>query len=150
MAKKIKCIGSYCLEAQRKLLERGKNEEVVKEISIYPQCVELGPFSVSFLPVSHSIPESSGLIIKTDLGKVFHTGDFKLDKTPILGDPYDPSLWKAACVDLDVLVCDSTNVLVTQPAKSEKSLRIIFSPGNANNIEYLLLSLWLTLSSKKG
>ena len=49
--------------AQRKLLERGKNEEVVKEISIYPQSVELGPFSVSFLPVSHSIPESSGLII---------------------------------------------------------------------------------------
>ena len=109
--------------AQRKLLERGKNEEVVKEISIYPQCVEVGPFSVSFLPVSHSIPESSGLIIKTDLGKVFHTGDFKLDKTPILGDPYDPGLWKAACVDLDVLVCDSTNVLVTQPAKSEKSLK---------------------------
>jgi ribonuclease J len=109
--------------AQRKLSERGKNEEVVKEVSIYPKCVELDSFSVSFLPVSHSIPESSGLIIETELGKVFHTGDFKLDRTPILGDPFEPSLWKAACVDLDVLVCDSTNVLVTHPAKSEKSLK---------------------------
>ena len=109
--------------AKRKLLERGKNDRLVKQISIYPKCIEVGPFSISFVPVSHSIPESSGLIIETKLGKVFHTGDFKLDRTPILGDPFDPGLWTAACHNLDVLVCDSTNVLVTQSAKSEKSLK---------------------------
>ena len=108
---------------KRKLLERGGNEEIVNIIAPYPNSITLGPFEISFLPVSHSIPESSGLIIQTDAGKVFHTGDFKLDKTPILGDPFDPDLWTAACENLDVLVCDSTNVSVKAAAKSEKSLK---------------------------
>ena len=108
---------------KRKLLERGGNEELVNIIAPYPNSITLGPFEISFLPVSHSIPESSGLIIQTDAGKVFHTGDFKLDKTPILGDPFDPDLWTAACENLDVLVCDSTNVSVKAAAKSEKSLK---------------------------
>ena len=107
---------------KRKLVDRGVDEEIVQIIAPYPNSIKLGPFEISFLPVSHSIPESSGLIISTSAGKVFHTGDFKLDKTPILGDPYDPDLWKEACEKLDVLVCDSTNVSVKAAAKSEKSL----------------------------
>ena len=109
--------------AKRKLVDRGIDEKIVKIISPYPNSIQLGPFNISFLPVSHSIPESSGLVIQTSAGKVFHTGDFKLDRTPVLGDPYDSKLWKSACKNLDILVCDSTNVLETTVTKSEKSLK---------------------------
>jgi ribonuclease J len=53
------------------------------------QTVNLGKFKVEWVRVTHSIPDSAGLAIKTPLGNVFHTGDFKLDHTPIMGEPTD-------------------------------------------------------------
>ena len=50
--------------------------------SPWPETVKAGPFTVGFLPISHSIPESSALVIDTPGGRVMHTGDFKLDGTP--------------------------------------------------------------------
>ena len=51
--------------------------------------VRLGKFSAEFVRVTHSIPDSAGIMIRTPLGNVFHTGDFKLDHTPIMGEPTD-------------------------------------------------------------
>ena len=51
---------------------------------------ELGPFRVSFVPLSHSIPEGNALLIETPFGNIFHTGDWKLDETPVLGEPPSP------------------------------------------------------------
>ena len=48
--------------------------------------IELGPFKVRFVALSHSIPEGNGLLIETPFGRVFHTGDWKIDETPVLGE----------------------------------------------------------------
>jgi ribonuclease J len=54
-----------------------------------PATVEAGPFKVQFVPVSHSIPESSALIIDTPAGRIVHSGDFKLDGNPVVGEAFD-------------------------------------------------------------
>lgn len=106
--------------AQRKMEEAGQVPEVVIAADSYPQVIEAGPFKVSFLPLSHSIPESAGLVIDTPAGRIVHTGDFKLDETPVLGDPFDEALWREiAKPGVKVLVCDSTNVFSTHPGRSE-------------------------------
>src|SRR5438477_10693661 len=74
--------------------------------------VDLGPFNVEFIPVAHSIPESHALAIHTAAGTVLHTGDWKIDPTPIIGRPTDgrrlPELGDAGIM---ALVGDSTNAV---------------------------------------
>jgi ribonuclease J len=87
--------------------------------------VTAGPFKVQFVPVSHSIPESAALIIDTPAGRIVHSGDFKLDGTPIVGEPFDPKEWYAIAKEgkgVKVLVCDSTNVFSPLPGRSEATL----------------------------
>ncbi len=106
--------------AQRKLEEAGQVPEVVITAGVYPQVIEAGPFKVSYLPLSHSIPESAGLVIDTPAGRIVHTGDFKLDETPVLGDAFDEDLWReVAKPGVKALVCDSTNVFSPAPGRSE-------------------------------
>ena len=109
--------------AVRKLEERGLDPEIVQIVEPLPHKVELGPFKVSFLPVSHSIPESSGLIIDTPAGRIVHTGDFKLDQSPVVGEPFDPDLWgQLGRKGVKVLTCDSTNVFSPQDGRSEANV----------------------------
>ncbi|MEM1373833.1 MAG: ribonuclease J [Pseudomonadota bacterium] len=106
--------------ARRKLEEFGVPPEAVTTVSRYPEAVETGPFKVSFVPVSHSIPESSGLLIETPAGRVFHTGDFKLDPTPGVGEPFEPELFEEiAKGGVKALICDSTNVFSRTEGRSE-------------------------------
>lgn len=106
--------------AQRKMEEAGQVPEVVITADVYPQVIKAGPFKVSFLPLSHSIPESAGLVIDTPAGRVVHTGDFKLDETPVLGDTFDEEMWReVAKPGVKALVCDSTNVFSPAPGRSE-------------------------------
>ena len=53
------------------------------------ETIRLGKFEVEFVGVTHSIPDSAGLAIRTAVGNIFHTGDFKLDHTPVMGEPTD-------------------------------------------------------------
>ncbi|MEM9855522.1 MAG: ribonuclease J [Pseudomonadota bacterium] len=109
--------------ARRKLDEFGVAENAVTVMSKYPDAVEAGPFRVSFVPVSHSIPESSGLLIETPAGRVFHSGDFKLDEAPGVGEPFDPALFEEiAKGGLRALICDSTNVFSHHAGRSEASV----------------------------
>lgn len=111
------------LHAVRKLEDRGLDGEVVNIVAPYPETVSVGPFEVAFLPISHSIPESSGLLISTPGGRVVHTGDFKLDQSPIVGEAWDPDLWGKACAGgIRALVCDSTNIFSPNPGRSEATL----------------------------
>ncbi len=88
-----------------------------------PHVVEAGPFKVQFLPVSHSIPESSALIIDTPAGRIVHTGDFKLDATPVVGEAFDVvEARKVGDEGVKVLVCDSTNVFSLHEGRSESSV----------------------------
>ncbi|HVF93632.1 MAG TPA: ribonuclease J, partial [Sphingomonas sp.] len=85
---------------------------------------QLGPFGFTFVELSHSIPEPNALIIETPAGRVFHTGDWKLDPTPVIGTPPSPEAL-AAIGDkgIDVRVCDSTNVFNAEASGSESTVR---------------------------
>ncbi|MGH1353570.1 MAG: ribonuclease J [Thalassovita sp.] len=109
--------------ARGKLAEYGLSDKTVRTVSAFPEVVKAGPFEVSFLPISHSIPESSALVIDSPDGRVVHTGDFKLDPTPIVGEPFDPVLWgKVAEKGVKALICDSTNVFSPVAGRSEASI----------------------------
>ncbi len=109
--------------ARRKMEERGHPTEAVQTASPWPEQIKAGPFTVGFLPVSHSIPESAGLVIDSPAGRVVHTGDFKLDSNPVVGEPFDPDLWaEAAKPGVKALVCDSTNVFSSHPGRSESEV----------------------------
>ena len=109
--------------ARRKLDEFGIAEEAVTTVSRYPETVQAGPFTVSFVPVSHSIPESSGLLIETPGGRVLHSGDFKLDTAPGVGEPFDAAMFgEIAKRGVTAFVCDSTNVFSAHAGRSESSV----------------------------
>ncbi|MEO0745129.1 MAG: ribonuclease J [Pseudomonadota bacterium] len=109
--------------ARRKMSEYGHPDEAVRVAASWPDQVQAGPFKVGFLPMSHSIPESAALVIDTPDGRVIHSGDFKLDPTPIVGEPFDPDLWADVSRDgVKALICDSTNVFSAHPGRSEVSV----------------------------
>jgi ribonuclease J len=109
--------------ARRKMEEQGQPKAEVREIDALPHMVECGPFRVGYLPTSHSIPETSAVVIDTPAGRVVHTGDFKLDKTPILGAPFDEAAWaEVAKPGVLALACDSTNVFSDHAGRSEATL----------------------------
>lgn len=84
----------------------------------------LGPFDIEYLTLTHSIPEPSGVALRTPLGTVLHTGDWKIDPTPTLGPTTDVSTIKKLGDDgLLAMVCDSTNVLSAGESGSEAGVR---------------------------
>ena len=85
------------------------------------ECI-IGPFSVKWLPITHSLPEPCGLVITTPVGKVFHTGDWKLDSNPVVGEGVNHDYFKhLATQDIDAMVCDSTNALKHGNSVSESA-----------------------------
>ncbi|WP_371054753.1 ribonuclease J [Rhodosalinus sp. K401] len=109
--------------ARGKMEEHGQPERVVKVVEPMPDMTEAGPFRVGFLPVSHSIPESSALVIDTPAGRVVHTADFKIDRDPVVGEAFDDEAWaEAAKPGVRALMCDSTNVFTQHPGRSESTL----------------------------
>jgi ribonuclease J len=118
----------YCrrftgIHAARKMEEIGHDASAMHVVEPYPAHIQAGPFKVHFTPVSHSIPEASALVIDTPQGRVVHSGDFKTDRAPIVGEPFDPDMWRAIG-DAGVLafICDSTNVFSRNPGRSESDL----------------------------
>jgi len=82
--------------------------------------VDLGPFTVEFIPVAHSIPESHALAIHTAAGTVLHTGDWKIDPTPIIGPPTDERrLRELGDEGVLALIGDSTNAVREGRSPSE-------------------------------
>jgi ribonuclease J len=82
--------------------------------------VKIGPFDVEFIPVAHSIPESHSLAIRTPLGLVVHTGDWKLDPAPIIGKPTDEAKFRAIGEEgVRAVICDSTNAVRDGVSPSE-------------------------------
>src|SRR5262245_10523626 len=83
----------------------------------------LGPFDIELVPVAHSIPESNARIIRTPLGTVLHTGDWKLDPTPVIGPPTDAAKLKAAGQEgVLALIGDSTNAVREGRSPSESDV----------------------------
>jgi len=86
--------------------------------------LKLGPFGVEFVSLTHSILEPNALAITTPLGTVVHTGDWKIDPDPLLGEPIDVNRLRALGEEgVLALVCDSTNALVEGESGSEAKVR---------------------------
>lgn len=105
----------------RKLEEAGLLGQV--ELNIIEEDhgqIDIGPFTITYLPLAHSIAEGNALLIDTPYGKVFHTGDWKLDEEPIIGEPTtEEELREIGEEGVLALVCDSTNVFNPNPSGSE-------------------------------
>lgn len=109
--------------AARKMAEHGVSQDNLNIVAPWPETVKAGPFTVGFVPISHSIPESSGLCIDTPQGRILHTGDFKIDPSPVVGEAFDVDLWASLAKDgVHALVCDSTNIFSQSPGRSEASI----------------------------
>ena len=92
-----------------KLKERKALDGAILKVIPPSGSVTLGKFSIEFFPVCHSIPDAVGLIIHTPMGIIVHTGDFKLDYTPVSGKPTDlPRLAQLGARGILLLLADST------------------------------------------
>ncbi len=108
-----------------KLDEAGLPLDTITVVDPWPAKVTAGPFEVGFAPVSHSIPESSALVIDTPAGRLFHSADFKIDPTPVVGEAWDDALFQSIAAErpIKALMCDSTNVFSPLPGRSETSIQ---------------------------
>ena len=85
--------------------------------------IDLAPFNVRFVALSHSIPEGNGVLIDTPHGRIFHTGDWKIDEQPVLGTPTgDEAMQAIGDEGVRALVCDSTNAFQDAPSGSEQGV----------------------------
>ena len=109
---------------RRKLRENGFAEDA--EITEVPMSgrFTVGPFELELITLTHSIPEPNAVAIRTAAGTVLHTGDWKLDPEPLVGDDYDEvALRRLAEEGVLAMVCDSTNALVEGESGSEGEVR---------------------------
>jgi ribonuclease J len=115
------------------LREKLREAELLDEVTIHEVplggAIDLGPFSVELITLTHSIPEPNGLAIRTPLGTVLHTGDWKIDPDPLLGGATDESaIRRLGDEGVLAMVCDSTNVFVDGHAGSEAEVRAALIP----------------------
>ena len=117
----------YASKLSARLISVGLNKTAGKKPPVHEvargQVVKLGQFSVEMFSVCHSIPDAVGLIIETPVGTVVHTGDFKLDHTPVIGEPTD--LHRLAMLrtkEVLLLLSDSTYVELPGYTPSEQTV----------------------------
>ena len=86
--------------------------------------IKLGEFEIDFVSLTHSILEPNGLSIKTPLGTILHTGDWKIDPNPLIGNKIDEEkLKKIGDEGVSAMICDSTNIFSPGRAGSESDVR---------------------------
>jgi ribonuclease J len=106
-----------------KLEEEGLTGQVSLRVIERGGAIDLDPFRVTYVPLAHSIPEGNGLLIETPFGNIFHTGDWKIDETPVLGHPSSAeTLSEIGDRGVLALVCDSTNAFLNDASGSESSV----------------------------
>ena len=90
----------------------------------YNKNISIGNFEIEILALTHLIPEPNAIIIKTQKGNIFHTGDWKIDPDPLVGKPINENKLKSIKEEgISVMVCDSTNVFDENPSGSESEVR---------------------------
>lgn len=96
---------------ENKLIEHDMADKADLRVVKQGQTIQLGPFKVEFIRATHSIADAVSLAIDTPVGMVFHTGDFKIDQTPIEGEPMDLArIAELGKKGILLLMSDSTNV----------------------------------------
>lgn len=121
---------------EHKLEEHGLSTKVRRKVVKYGQAINQGPFRVEFIKTNHSIQDAAALAIYTPDGVIVHTGDFKVDYTPVFGDQIDlqrfAELGKKGVL---ALMCDSTNAERPGFTESESTVGNIFNDIFAENQE---------------
>lgn len=108
---------------RRKLAEYDLLDSVTIHIVEAGAVIDIGPFNVEWINMTHSVPEPCGLLISTGAGTVFHSGDWKLDDNPVVGASYNGARCKElAARSIDAMICDSTNATVEGWTPSESDL----------------------------
>ncbi len=111
---------------KRKFQSNNINEYEIKLLD-YNKKEKIGSFEIEILALTHSIPEPNGIILRTKEYKVFHTGDWKIDPNPLVGEPINEEKLKLFGKEgVDLMVCDSTNIFNENPSGSEKEVREVF------------------------
>lgn len=109
--------------------EKLRDVDLLDEVTIIEAplggTITLGPFEITLITITHSIPEPNGLAIRTPLGVILHTGDWKIDADPLLGAQTDiAAITRLGDEGVLAMVCDSTNVFVDGEAGSESDVRV--------------------------
>ncbi len=108
---------------ESKLKEHNMLHETKRKVVKYGQSINLGCFRIEFIRTNHSIADASALAIYTPAGVIVHTGDFKVDYTPVFGDPIDLQRFgEIGKKGVLALMCDSTNVLRPGFTMSERTV----------------------------
>lgn len=116
---------NFSLGLIKERLSEYKLQDIVPLISVNQEPhIKLGDFEIEFIPVAHTVPETSALFIKTPYGNIMHATDWRFDdnKLPMLKTDF-AALKKAAKAGVDIFICDSTNVLVEKEQTSEEDVR---------------------------
>ena len=108
---------------ESKLAEHNMLRDVKRKVVKYGQVLTLGDFTVEFIRTNHSISDAAALAITSPAGTIVHTGDFKVDYTPVYGDPIDlQRLGEIGKKGVLAMMCDSTNALFPGFTMSEKTV----------------------------
>ena len=108
---------------EHKLQEHNLSSQVRRKVVKYGQSINLGPFRVEFVKTNHSIVDAAAFAIYTPAGVVFHTGDFKVDYTPVFGDAIDlQRIGEIGKKGVLAVMCDSTNAESPGFTQSEKTV----------------------------
>ena len=125
---------------ENKLNEHGLTKSVKRKVVRYGQTVTMGDFKVEFIRTNHSIADAAALAIFTPVGIVVHTGDFKVDYTPVFGDSADlqrfGELGKKGVL---ALLCDSTNAVRPGFTSSERTVGKVFDNLFAENRDHRII-----------
>lgn len=107
-----------------KLMDAGLLDDVTIVEMPLESSHQIGPFHIKLISLTHSIPEPNGVLITTPAGKIFHTGDWKIDPDPLVGEKIDETaVAELGNMGILAMVCDSTNALQDGTSGSEKMVR---------------------------
>ena len=121
---------------EHKLTEHGLTKGIKRKIVKYGQSINLGCFRIEFIRTNHSIADAAALAIYTPAGTIVHTGDFKVDYTPVFGDMIDlQRLGEIGKKGVLALLCDSTNALRPGFTMSERTVGKTFDTIFADNVK---------------
>ncbi|WP_233499689.1 ribonuclease J [Glaciecola sp. KUL10] len=104
---------SFTAEVLKRKLYREDKAHLVNLVVVEPKkSIQIGEFNVKWLPITHSIPDSNAMFIETKVGNIFHSADWKMDKSPVQGKPFNKQLFsELANKKPFAMLCDSTNAL---------------------------------------
>ncbi len=125
---------------ESKLKEHGLLKNTKRKVIKYGQSINLGCFRIEFIRTNHSISDAAALAIYTPAGIIFHTGDFKVDYTPVFGEPIDlQRIGEIGKKGVLALMCDSTNVERPGYTMSERTVGKTFDGIFADNAKQRII-----------